>query len=244
MTTNAHPTMQQMTELTAAVTAALLTGLLGSAHCLGMCAGISGLFAMQTSAAGIRRQLPMAITYNAGRLASYAVLGFAVALLGTRFAGLTPALAGPVRLAAGIIIMLIGLQIAFDMRLLGWLERMGAKVWERVAPFAKGLMPVSSLPRALGLGLLWGLLPCGLVYSVLLVAAMSARPADGALVMLAFGLGTTPAMLLTGLGAARLSQLMQQRRTRLGAGLLIVVLGMLTIAMPVAGTLSGGAPHH
>ena len=186
----------------------------------------------------------MAITYNAGRLASYAILGFIVAALGSRFTGLTPALAGPVRLVAGLIIMLIGLQIAFDMRLLGWLERMGAKVWERVAPFAKGLMPVSSLPRALGLGLLWGLLPCGLVYSVLLVAAMSARPADGALVMLAFGLGTTPAMLLTGLGAARLSQLMQQRRTRLGAGLLIVVLGMLTIAMPIAGTLSGGTPHH
>jgi len=233
-----------MTELTASITAALLTGLLGSAHCLGMCAGISGLFAMQTSAAGIKRQLPMAITYNGGRLASYAILGFAVAVLGSRFTGLTPALAGPVRLAAGIIIMLIGLQIAFDMRLLGWLEHMGGKIWERVTPLARGLMPVSSLPRALGLGLLWGLLPCGLVYSVLLVAAMSARPADGALVMLAFGLGTTPAMLLTGLGAARLSQLMQQRRTRLGAGLLIVALGMLTIAMPVAGTLGGGTPHH
>ena len=235
--------MQQMTELTASITAALLTGLLGSAHCLGMCAGISGLFAMQTSAAGIKRQLPMAITYNSGRLASYAILGFAVAVLGSRFTGLTPALAGPVRLAAGIIIMLIGLQIAFDMRLLGWLEHMGGKIWERVAPLARGLMPVSSLPRALGLGLLWGLLPCGLVYSVLLVAAMSARPADGALIMLAFGLGTTPAMLLTGLGAARLSQVMQRRRTRLGAGLLIVALGMLTIAMPVVATLSTGAGH-
>ena len=235
--------MQLMTELIAEVTAALLTGVLGSAHCLGMCAGISGLFAMQSSATGIRRQLPMAITYNAGRLASYAILGFAVAVLGSRFTGLTPALAGPVRLAAGIIIMLIGLQIAFDMRLLGWLEHMGGKIWERVAPLARGLMPVSSLPRALGLGLLWGLLPCGLVYSVLLVAAMSARPADGALIMLAFGLGTTPAMLLTGLGAARLSQVMQRRRTRLGAGLLIVVLGMLTIAMPVVATLSTGAGH-
>ena len=233
-----------MTELTTTVTAALLTGLLGSAHCLGMCAGISGLFAMQTSAAGIRRQLPMAITYNTGRLTSYAILGIIVAALGSRFTGLTPALAGPVRLAAGIIIMLIGLQIAFDVRLLGWLERMGGKIWERVAPLTRGLVPVNSMPRALGLGLLWGLLPCGLVYSVLLLAATSAQPADGALIMLAFGLGTTPAMLLTGLGAARLSQLMQQRRTRLGAGLLIVALGILTIAMPIAGTLSAGAPHH
>jgi sulfite exporter TauE/SafE len=198
---------------------------------------------MQSSAAGMRRQLPLAVTYNAGRLASYAVLGFVVAAVGARFAGLTPALAGPVRLAAGIVIILIGLQIAFDLRLLAWLERMGGRLWERIAPLAKGLMPVTSLPRALGLGLLWGLLPCGLVYSVLLVAATTAQPANGALIMLAFGLGTTPAMLLTGLGAARLSQLMQQRRTRLGAGLLIVVLGMLTIAMPVMTTLTSGAGH-
>ena len=199
---------------------------------------------MQSSAAGLQRQLPTAVTYNAGRLASYAILGFVVAAVGARFAGLTPALAGPVRLAAGIVIILIGLQIAFDMRLLGWLEGMGSKIWERVTPVAQGLLPVNSLPRALGLGLLWGLLPCGLVYSVLLIAAASAQAVDGALIMLAFGLGTTPAMLLTGLGAARLSQLLQQRRTRLGAGLLIVALGMLTIAMPVAGTLSGGTPHH
>ncbi len=232
-----------MTELTASLTAALLTGLLGSAHCLGMCAGISGLFAVHTSAAGLRRQLPMALTYNAGRLASYAILGFVVAALGTRLVGLTPALAGPVRLAAGVIIILIGLQIAFDLRLLGGLERMGGKVWERVAPLTQGLLPVNSTPRALGLGLLWGLLPCGLVYSVLLVAATSTRVADGALVMLAFGLGTTPAMLLTGLGAARLSQLMQRKRTRLGAGLLIVLLGILTVALPVLGAISADSSH-
>jgi sulfite exporter TauE/SafE len=232
-----------MTELTASLSAALLTGLLGSAHCLGMCAGISGLFAVQTSAAGLRQQLPMAVTYNAGRLASYAILGFGAAALGSRFAGLTPGLAGPVRLAAGIIIILIGLQIAFDLRVLGWLERMGGKVWERVAPLARGLMPVTSLPRALGLGLLWGLLPCGLVYSVLLVAAASASASDGALVMVGFGLGTTPAMLLTGLGAARLARFMQRKRTRLGAGLLIVLLGILTLALPVLAAISAGSSH-
>ncbi len=233
-----------MSELAAALTTALLAGLLGSAHCLGMCAGISGLFAMHASVTGLRRQLPMAITYNAGRLASYTILGLVIAALGGRFIGLTPALAGPVRLAAGALIILIGLQIAFDLRMLGGLERMGGAVWERVAPFAKGLLPVTSLPHALGLGLLWGLLPCGLVYSVLLVAASSGEAGDGALIMLAFGLGTTPAMLVTGLGAARFSQLLQQRRTRLGAGLLIVGLGILTLAMPAITAMSAGAHQH
>ena len=101
---------------------------------------------------------------------------------------------------------------------------------------------MTNLPRALGLGLLWGLLPCGLVYSMLLIAATSASPADGALIMLAFGAGTTPAMLMTGLGAARLSQAMRRKRTRLGAGALIVVIGVLTLAMPLAGSI-GGVDH-
>jgi sulfite exporter TauE/SafE len=96
----------------------------------------------------------------------------------------------------------------------------------------------------LGLGLLWGLLPCGLVYSVLLIAATSAHAVDGALVMLAFGIGTTPAMLLTGLGAARLSQLMRDRRTRLGAGLLIILLGILTLYMPITALMSPGPHSH
>ena len=119
---------------------------------------------------------------------------------------------------------------------------MGSVAWSRISPFAGRLLPVSSLPRALGLGLLWGLIPCGLVYSVLLVAATSASATNGALVMLAFGAGTTPAMLLTGLGAARLAQLMQDRRTRLGAGLLIVMLGILTLFMPITALLSP-IPH-
>ena len=233
-----------MSELAAALTTALFAGLLGSAHCLGMCAGISGLFAMRASVTGFRQQIPMAITYNAGRLASYVILGLVVAAVGSHFVGLAPALAGPVRIAAGALIILIGLQIAFDLRMLGGLERMGGAVWDRVAPFAKGLLPVISLPRALGLGLLWGLLPCGLVYSVLLVAASSGDAGDGALIMLAFGLGTTPAMLLTGLGAARLSQVLQGRWTRLGAGLLIVGLGILTLAMPVLRTIAGPGHSH
>lgn len=222
-----------MTDLATALTAALIAGLLGSAHCLGMCAGISGLFAMHSSASGLRAQLPLAITYNLGRLLSYAILGYAVAALGSRFVDVIPALAGPVRLIAGAVIILIGLQIAFDLRLLAFLERMGGAVWERISPVSRRLLPVNNVPRALALGLMWGLLPCGLVYSVLLVAAASGEAASGAFVMLAFGVGTTPAMLLTGLGAARLSLLMQQKRTRLGAGLLIVVLGIVTLAMPV-----------
>ena len=233
-----------MSESLPALGAAFLTGFLGSAHCIGMCAGISGLFAAQLEIASLRSRLPMALVYNLGRIASYAALGFVVGLLGSGAVAGMPSLAGPVRIVSGIIIVLIGLQIAFDWRFLRPIERMGAVIWARLAPAAKGLLPVTNLPRALGLGLLWGWLPCGLVYSVLLLAATSPQAADGGLVMFAFGVGTLPAMLATGLGAAKLSQLLQRRGARLGLGLLIVILGLITLAMPVLGLFPSEAQHH
>jgi len=233
-----------VTEWLPTLGAALLTGFLGSAHCVGMCSGISGLFAVQAEIASLRSRLAMALTYNLGRITSYAVLGMIVAMLGSSVIATTPALAGPVRLIGGLIIVIIGLQVAFGWRFLQPIERMGSVLWARLAPAAQRLLPVTNLPRALGLGLLWGWLPCGLVYSVLLLAATSQRMTDGAFVMLAFGFGTMPAMLLTGMGAARLAQLMRQRGARLGLGLLIVVLGLITLAMPMFGLLSSQAHNH
>jgi sulfite exporter TauE/SafE len=78
---------------------------------------------------------------------------------------------------------------------------------------------------------------------VLLIAATSARPIDGAATMLAFGIGTMPAMLMTGVGTAQLASITRRRGTRIGLGLLIVALGVLTIAMPVSSWLTA-APHH
>jgi len=143
-----------------------------------------------------------------------------------------------VRLAGGLLIVLIGLQVAFGWRLLAPLETLGARLWQRVAPAARKLVPVRSLPQALGLGLIWGWLPCGLVYSVLLLAATTTDATAGALVMVAFGLGTLPAMIATGLGAFKLGQFMA--RKRFGAGLLIVLIGVATIAMPVSSLVGRG----
>ena len=227
-----------MIELVPVLTAALLAGLLGSAHCLGMCAGISGLFAVNSNITTLRSQIPMAIIYNAGRVASYAVLGIIVGMFGSLIVKATPGIAGGIRLLSGVVIILVGLKVAFDLRLLNPIERMGGTLWARIAPAAQRLVPVTSIPRALGLGLVWGWLPCGLVYSVLLIAATSARPVDGAAIMIVFGVGTMPAMIMTGLSTATLSQLMRRRGTRVGFGLLIVVLGLLTIAMPLTGWLS------
>lgn len=217
---------------------AFVTGLLGSAHCFGMCAGISGLFTVNASVASMRRSVPMAITYNAGRVVSYAFLGFVVAFFGHSVVDAIPGLAAPVRLFSGLLIIIVGLQVAFAWRMLAPVEKAGAHIWNRIAPAAKRLLPVTSMPKALGLGLLWGWLPCGLVYSVLLLAATTASPLDGSLVMIAFGFGTMPAMIATGVSASTISRFMARKRR--GAGLLIILLGVLTLAMPVM-KLSGNA---
>lgn len=229
-----------MSDLWPLLTAALVTGFLGSAHCFGMCGGISGLFAVNASVQSLRHQFPKAIAYNGGRVLTYAILGAIVALLGKGAVGSIPQLAAPVRLASGILIILIGLQLAFNWRVLAPLETAGSKIWRRIAPAAKGLVPVESSLQALGLGLIWGWLPCGLVYSVLLLAATTAEPVNGGLVMIAFGLGTMPAMIATGLSASKLAGFMS--RKRVGIGLLIVLLGLATIAMPVM-KLTGSQDH-
>lgn len=235
-----------MTELWPLLATAFVTGLLGSAHCFGMCAGISGLFAVNINVASMKTQVPKAIAYNVGRVLSYAVLGVAVAMIGKTMVSGIPDIAAPVRFASGVLIILVGLQLAFGWRLLSPLENAGAKLWNRIAPAAKGLVPVETTAQALGLGLIWGWLPCGLVYSVLLLAATTTDPIGGGFVMIAFGLGTMPAMIATGLSASKLAQFLSGKR--LGAGLLIIVIGLATIAMPVMKFTSSDQPmqhsHH
>jgi sulfite exporter TauE/SafE len=230
-------------DLVPLLSAAVLAGLLGSAHCLGMCAGISGLFAVNAATATLRASWPMALVYNGGRVVSYAVLGTIVAAFGSVVVKASPGLVGGIRLLSGAIIVLVGLKVAFDLRLLNAIERMGGTVWAKIAPAATKLVPVDNMPKALGLGLVWGWLPCGLVYSVLMLAATSAQPVSGAAIMTAFGIGTMPAMVLSGLGAARLAQFLRSRGARLGLGLLIVVMGLITIAMPLGSYLPGGMHH-
>ena len=227
------------------VMAAFVTGLLGSAHCFGMCAGLSGLFAVNASVASLRSQLPMAIVYNTGRILSYAFLGVLVATVGQSVVKAIPNIAAPVRLAGGLLIVIVGLQVAFGWRFLAPVEQAGATIWKRIAPAAKNLLPVTTLRKALGLGLLWGWLPCGLVYSVLLLAATTANALNGGLVMIAFGIGTMPAMIMTGISASRLSQFLS--RKRMGAGLLIVLIGAITMAMPImkfSGDADNGTHSH
>ena len=222
------------------VLSAFLAGLLGSAHCLGMCAGLSGL----STVAGVGGRSRI-FTYNAGRLLSYSIIGALGGAAGASVAN-TYQLYSQVnglRIAGGVIICLIGLQIALQINLLRAVEAIGARAWNAIGPLARRFLPVTNHRRALGLGLLWGWLPCGLVYSVLLIAMTSGSSMNGALVMAAFGAGTLPAMLLTGVSAQALARYTARSNTRRAMGLLLFVMGLLTIAMPLGGSIAAGHSH-
>ena len=223
---------------------AFLAGLLGSTHCLGMCGGIATALGAVPGGAGRNRQL---FLYHLGRIASYGTAGAIAGALGAAagFAFAVSRWSEILRLATAIVIVVIGLDIALSGTSRGrWLklpERWGARLWRRLAPRARVSLPASPSARALVLGLLWGWLPCGLVYSVLLAAAVAGAASSGAVTMIAFGLGTVPAMAGLSFVGARLPSPGGSWARLLGAGL--VACGLWTAALPIA-ALSGAYEHH
>lgn len=226
-----------MTEaLLATLLAALVAGLAGSGHCVAMCGGIAGVLGLSSRAAAERSGRPWIypFAYNGGRVASYALAGALVGAVGSGLAGL--ALAGRllvlVQWLSGLLLVVIGLRLVFGARAFAWLDGAGAGVWRRLSPLMRHVLPVSSPARAIGAGMLWGWLPCGMAYSVLMVAWLSASARDGALIMAAFGIGTLPLLVLTGRGASRAAQLGGDPRWRRTGGAFIAALGALSLALP------------
>ena len=148
--------------------------------------------------------------------------------LGFYFSGLLPVqTAQRVLLGlAGVFMVLLGLYLGGWWNLLSRIERMGGVLWRRIEPLGRGLLPVRSPGQAVALGLLWGWLPCGLVYSALVWTVASGGPVQGGLLMLAFGLGTLPNLLLMGVAAVQLQRWVRKPATRAIAGGLIIAFGL------------------
>ncbi len=180
---------------------ALMIGLVGSGHCMGMCGGIASLLSMGSSQTKASPLIPL--FYNCGRLASYALIGVIVggAISGlTELSGLTQSLAW-LRLVAAIFMILVALYIAKWWQGLLVIEKLGQQLWKFISPSGKRLLPLKSPIHALPFGFIWGWLPCGLVYSALTWSAVSGGAINGGLIMLAFGVGTLPSMLAVSYGA-------------------------------------------
>jgi sulfite exporter TauE/SafE len=214
--------------------AVFLTGLLGGVHCAGMCGGIVAALSGQAGSS----RLPLHLAYNLARVTSYAAAGALAGIVGSLGLLLDGVL--PVQLAlyilANAMLIALGLYLTGVTRIATAMERLGMGLWRRLQPLTRRLLPADTLPRALGLGLLWGWLPCGLVYGVLATALLSGNALDGAAIMAAFGLGTVPNLLLAGLAMRRFTSRLQARPVRVAAGSLVLGFGVYGLAH--AATLS------
>ncbi len=231
-----------MLELAPLLVSAVILGLLGGGHCLGMCGGLMGALTLAIPPEQRSRRFRLLLAYNLGRILSYACAGLLIGTLGWAVAT-SPAVM-VLRVVAALLLIAMGLYLAGWWSGLTRIEALGRGLWRYIQPFASRLMPVSSLPRALLLGALWGWLPCGLVYSTLLWAASQGNALNSGLLMLAFGLGTWPVLLATGMAAERLTAVLRKRNVRVAGGLLVILFGLWTLPGPHQAWLMGHAMHH
>lgn len=228
----------------AVLVTALLAGLLGSGHCFGMCGGIAGSLGALSGINGKRSMAWPALQFNTGRLVGYAILGaVAAGILGTAgdFMALKP-VGKWLRGLTALMVLLIGLRFLVDWRGLDIIEKGGAGIWKRIMPIALRISQRHDWVGRLGLGLCWGFLPCGLVYTVLMTAASTGQAASGALTMFAFGVGTLPAMLGLTIAAPALSTFLGDRLVRRIVGFSLVVLAVWMF-MTLTGGHGGGHAH-
>ena len=207
---------------------AFIIGLLGGGHCIAMCGGIT---TMLTSALPHHQKnhLPYVITYNIGRIISYTFIG---AIAGFSGSLAIKSLGFPVillKMIAGLFLILLGLYIGQWLMWLTKVEIIGKQIWKLVSPFSKKLIPINSLKKSFFLGVLWGWLPCGLVYSTLTWSLASGSALKGGVIMMFFGLGTLPALLAMSLGFQHIKLIIQRTILKKAMALLLIVYGFYTL---------------
>lgn len=223
--------------------AAFLVGMLGGVHCVGMCGGIVGMLSGGLSPA-IRqsrwRLVSAALAYNTGRILSYTLAGLLLGALGQQVSALGILVSFPVgSIVAGVFMILFGVYLAGWWHALQVFEKAGSRLWARIEPLGRRLVPVQGAGQACLLGMLWGWLPCGMVYAVLALALASGDALYGGLIMAVFGLGTLPLMLAMVFMLGSLVRVLQGGLLRNLAGITVMAFGVYTLfAMPA------GHDHH
>ena len=230
----------------AVLVTAFLAGLLGSGHCFGMCGGIAGSLGALSGGGSKKYSLVMpALQFNLGRMLGYAIIGaVAAGIVGA--AGEIMALKAYgkyLRVITALMVMFIGFRFLVDWKGLNFIEKGGAGIWKKISPLATKVSQRHDWAGRTGLGILWGFLPCGLVYTVLMTAASTGTSASGALTMFAFGAGTAPAMMGLTVAAPALSTFLSDRLVRRIVGFSLVVLAVWML-MPIVAGAGGGHAHH
>ena len=223
---------------------AFLAGLLGSGQCFGMCGGIAGSLGALSGGSGRKQLVLPAFQFNLGRLLGYAILGaIAAGIIGA--VGEIVALkayAKWFRVVTAVMVLIIGLQFLVDWGSLNFIEKGGAGIWKKIAPIAAKVSQRNDWIGRTGLGICWGFLPCGLVYTVLVTAASTGNSVTGALTMFSFGVGTAPAMMGLTVAAPALATFLSDKLVRRIVGFSLIVLAIWMMMPIIAG--GGGHAHH
>jgi len=205
-------------------------------HCIGMCGSIIGTLTLSLSP-DIRnnkaRLLPFVFNYNLGRVTSYTMAGGLAGIVGVLMTMPFGELHGHriLQLLSALIMMSAGLYIAGWFPRFAYIEKIGTRFWKKIEPFGRKLIPVKTYTQAYLFGMVWGWLPCGLVYTALAVAATAGDVSKSALTMLAFGFGTLPAVMGVGIMTSVLTRLSRTQRFKQIIGLFMIILALLA-ALP------------
>ncbi|MFQ3249779.1 MAG: sulfite exporter TauE/SafE [Glaciecola sp.] len=191
---------------------AFLIGIAGGVHCIGMCGGIASAFSFAIPKG--QSQLPYILSYNLGRILSYTLAGALTGFIGGIASPNIQTSIPILQIISIVFLVLLALYIGDWYKGLSALEALGAKVWKRISPISKKLIPFKNPIYTVAYGAIWGWLPCGLVYSVLTWSLASESVFQGALIMFSFGLGTLPTLIATSIGAGFLVPIFQHRMTR------------------------------
>lgn len=204
-------------------------GLFGSIHCIGMCGGIIGTLSMSLSTQTKPKPSPLylyLLNYNIGRILSYVMAGALVGLIANFTVQKLPNPHQYSMIISGLFLIAFGLYISQLWMGLSKLEQFAAPFWRKIQPLAHQFLPPKTPIRAIPLGLVWGWLPCGLVYSVLPIAYSANSIQNSMFVMLAFGLATLPMLMLLGSSAQYVKTKMQSKVVRLVLGGVLILWGL------------------
>lgn len=198
-------------------------GLFGGMHCVAMCGSASSVLCARKGA--------YTLSFNLGRAAGYVLLGAAAGAVGSWTVGHgIDGLRFAFRALAATTMLLVGLHLAGLPSFIGLFERAGAPLWRRVAPITQRLLPLRTAWHATAAGMLWSLMPCGLLYAALATSASAYSALDGAATMAAFAAGTLPVMLGVGALSSRLAPLLRKGKLRAFAGMVVLAFGVWSTA--------------
>ncbi|MCY7293869.1 sulfite exporter TauE/SafE family protein [Alteromonas sp. a30] len=214
---------------------AFLIGIAGSVHCIAMCGGVTAGLSLAIPKG--KQQLPFIFAYNLGRITSYSIAGGLAGALSSILSHQLQDGIAWLNLLSGLFLLLMAAYIGNWWPILSQLERIGGVLWRRISPLSKRFMPFKHPLYALPYGLIWGWLPCGLVYSSLTWSLASGNATNGALSMFFFGLGTLPSMILAAYSATQVTHLLKKPRTKQLIALILALFGILNISQSLANIL-------